>query len=214
MISSNYQILIVIIIGIIIIFLLYNSSENFTTTPTPTLNRNLATEACQNIASIYADASGTVRFNKISTPNFTVNDNSIGMNKNLWAQGIFAQNGLNVTGAITGTSTITTPNFTVGDDTIGMNRNLWAQGIFAQNGLYVTGGDFISKILVKAGPASTAVGDLTPLTTILPMSWSPGSAIQFYNSNDGYNLWTVSRQGGGYWITTARNPGNPVMWAP
>jgi hypothetical protein len=214
MISSNYQILIVIIIGIIIIFLFYNSSENFTMTPTPTLNTKLATEACQNVASIYADASGTVYLNNISTPNFTVGDDAIGMNKNLWAQGIFARNGLNVTGAITGSSTITTPNFSVEDDAIVMNKNLWAQGIFAQNGLYVTGGDFISKISVKAGPTSTAAANLTPLTTILPITWSPGSTIQFYNSNDGYNLWTVSRQGGGYWITTARNPGNPVMWAP
>jgi hypothetical protein len=52
MISSNYQILIVIIIGIIIIFLFYNSSENFTTTPSSTTSL-LATEACQNVASVY-----------------------------------------------------------------------------------------------------------------------------------------------------------------
>jgi hypothetical protein len=63
MISSNYQILIVIIIGIIIIFLFYNSSENFTTTT----NSLLATEACQNVASVYADVSGTVQFNNINT---------------------------------------------------------------------------------------------------------------------------------------------------
>jgi hypothetical protein len=60
MISTNYRIVIGIIICIIIIFLLYNTSENFTTT-----SPLLATEACQNVASVYADTKGTAKFNNI-----------------------------------------------------------------------------------------------------------------------------------------------------
>jgi hypothetical protein len=58
----NYKILLIIII-IFIIFLLYKKSEKFI----------IATEACQIVASVYADVSGTSHFNNINvtgTSNF------------------------------------------------------------------------------------------------------------------------------------------------
>jgi hypothetical protein len=66
MVSSNKQIVICIIIGIIIIFLFYNRSENFTT-PSSTTPLS-ATEACQNVASMYNQ-------NNITATNITATGN-------------------------------------------------------------------------------------------------------------------------------------------
>jgi hypothetical protein len=77
MISSNYQILIVIIIGIIIIFLFCNQSENFATTPL------LATEACQNVASTLLNSKTTPE--NITTNNITATGTlTLGTGVNKW----------------------------------------------------------------------------------------------------------------------------------
>jgi len=75
MISSNYQILIVVIIGIIIIFLLYNPSENF--------NTLLATKACQNVADILANSDNNI--NNTNALNITANETiTLGTGANKW----------------------------------------------------------------------------------------------------------------------------------
>jgi|688.fasta_scaffold2215855_1 hypothetical protein len=76
MITSKHQILIGIIIGIIIIFFLYNRSEDFTT-PSSTTPLS-ATEACQNIASVYN--AGTLSATNINATGTLTAPNIVGTN--------------------------------------------------------------------------------------------------------------------------------------
>ena len=192
--NDKIIIAIVIIIIIFIIIILYKNSENF----------DASSESVQNIASVYADTKGTATFNNIkisgdiTNPYFAVNKDAIGMNKNLWAQAIFAQKGLSVTGNATVTGdvaadTITTPNFSVSNNAIGMNKNLWCKGIFAGSGLYVSG-----LIRQNIPTLSMAPNDMNAMKAILPFDNEDGTSIQFYNSAYGNSLWTLTRKGNGY----------------
>jgi hypothetical protein len=105
----KYLILLIILVGVI--FIVFNLRENFDTSGSIALFTQKSNEAIQNIAQIYADASGTVVFNNVNAIGM-INGNLTGnVNGNVTGNLIGDVSG-NVTGNVKGNidGSITSPN--------------------------------------------------------------------------------------------------------